>query len=74
MKKVNVLEIVNKEAESIIRAIEKCEINTRKEYSDYLLSVYNCEISNAIDRIIRVYLGINNIYIPWDNELEDKDE
>ena len=74
MEKVNVLEIVNKEAESIIRAIEKGEIKTRKEYNDYISSVYNWDISSAIDRFIGVYLGVNNIYMPWDNEQQDKAE
>ena len=74
MKKANVWEIVNKEAGYIIKDIEKGEINTRKEYNDYISSIYNWEVSSAIDRFIDVYLGANNIYMPWDDEQQDKDE
>lgn len=74
MKKANVWELVNKEAESVIKSIEKGEIKTRKEFNEYLESVYNWKISESIESIINVYLGINNIDIPWDNETEDKAE
>lgn len=74
MKKANVWELVNKEAESVIKSIEKGEIKTRKEFNEYLESVYNWKISEAIESIINVYLGINNIDIPWDYEKEDKVE
>ena len=73
MKKANMWEIVNKEAKSIIKSIEKCEIKTSKEYNDYISSVYNWEISSAIDSVIGIYLGVNNIYMPWDDEPQDKD-
>ena len=72
MKNINVLELVNKEAEYVIRAIEKGEINTRKEYNDYISSIYNWEVSSAIDSFIGVYLGVNNIYMSWDDEPQDK--
>lgn len=74
MKKTNVWELVNKEAESVIKSIEKGEIKTHKECKEYLESVYNWKISDAIESIINVYLGVNNIDIPWDNEQEDKAE
>ena len=74
MKKTNVWELVNKEAESVIKSIEKGEIKTRKECNEYLESVYNWKISDAIESIINVYLGVNNIDIPWDYETEDKAE
>ena len=72
MKKANVWELVNKEAGNIISAIEKGEIKTHKELKEYLESVYNWKISDAIETIINVYLGVNNIDIPWDYEKEDK--
>ena len=68
MKKANVWEIVNKEVESIIKGIEKGEIKTRKEYNEYLESVYNWKISEAIESIVGVYIGINHMEIDWDNE------
>ena len=74
MKKADMWEIVNKEAKSIIKSIEKGEINTRKEYNDYISSVYNWEISSAIDRVIGIYLGVNNIYMPWEDESQGNDE
>ena len=74
MKKTNVWELVNKEAESVIKSIEKGEIKTRKEFKEYLESVYNWKISDAIESIINVYLGVNNFEIPWDYETEDKAE
>lgn len=74
MKKTNVWELVNKEAESVIKSIEKGEIKTRKEFKEYLESVYNWKISDAIESIINVYLGVNNFDIPWDYETEDKAE
>lgn len=74
MKKTNVWELVNKEAESVIKSIEKGEIKTRKESNEYLESVYNWKISDAIESIINVYLSVNNIEIPWDYETEDKVE
>ena len=68
MKKTNVWELVNKEAGTIISAIEKGEIKTRKEYQDYLDTVYNWKISEAIESIVGVYISINHIEINWDNE------
>ena len=74
MKKTNVWELANKEAERIIKAIENGEIKTKKEYSDYLDSVYNWKISGSISNIVSIYLSINDIDIPWVNEQEDKAE
>lgn len=68
MKKINVWELVNKEAGTIISSIEKGEIKTRKEYHDYLDSVYNWKISDAIESIVGMYLSINNVEMYWDNE------
>lgn len=74
MKKANIWELVSKEAESIIKAIEKGEIKTRKEYNEYLQTVYNWKMSDAIESIVTVYIGINNIEIPWDIETTETDE
>ena len=68
MKKTNVWEIVNKEAGNIISAIEKGEIKTRKEYHDYLDTVYNYKISDAIESIVGLYLSVNHVEMYWDNE------
>ena len=68
MTKINVWELVNKEASIIIKAIEKGEIKTRKEYHDYLNDVYNWEIAEHIETMVGVYLRINHIDIAWDNE------
>ena len=68
MKKTNVWELVNKEAGTIISAIEKGEIKTRKEYNDYLETVYNWKISDAIESIVGMYLSINHVEMDWDNE------
>ena len=68
MKKTNVWDLVNKEAGTIINAIEKGEIKTRKEFHDYLNEVYNWNISEAIESIVGVYLGINHVEMNWDNE------
>lgn len=68
MKKTNVWELVNKEAGTIISAIEKGEIKTRKEYHDYLEDVYNWKIYDAIESIVGVYISINHVEIDWDNE------
>lgn len=68
MTKTNVWELVSKEAESIIKAIEKGEINTRKEYYDYLETIYSWSIVNAIESIVKVYMSINKIEMPWNNE------
>lgn len=74
MKKANVWELVSKEAESIIKAIEKGEIKTRKEYNEYLQTVYNWKMSDAIESIVSMYIGINNVEIPWDNETTETAE
>ena len=74
MKKANVWELVNKEAEAIIKAIEKGEIKTRKEYHDYLNDIYNWNISDHIETMVGVYLIINNIDIAWDNETTETAE
>lgn len=70
MTKINAWELVNKEAANIIKGIEKGEIKTRKEYRDYLETVYNWRMSDAIESIIGVYISINNIEMAWDYELE----
>ena len=72
MKKTNIWELVNKEAGNIISAIERGEIKTRKEYNEYLESLYNWKISDAVESIITVYLGVNNIDFPWGYEILDK--
>ena len=74
MTKINVWELINKEAASIIKAIEKGEIKTIKEYHDYIDNVYNWRTSEAIQSIVNVYLRINNIEMAWDGELEETDE
>ena len=68
MKKTNVWELVNKEAGNIISAIEKGEIKTRKEYHDYLDTVYNWKIYDAIETIVGAYLSINHVEMNWDSE------
>lgn len=74
MTKVNVWELVNKEAANIIKAIEKGEIKTRKEYGDYLETVYNWRMSDAIISIVNVYISVNRIEMAWDYELEESAE
>lgn len=74
MERSNVWELVKKEAEFIIWAIEKGEVKMRKDYNEYLDSLYNWKITNAIESIVSLYLEVNNIDIPWDNETEDKAE
>ena len=74
MKKTNVWELVNKEADVIIKGIEKGEIKTRKEFQDYLGKVYNWRISDAISSIVDIYTSINEIKIPWDYETEETAE
>lgn len=74
MTKINVWELVNKEAANIIKAIEKGEIKTRKEYHDYLETVYNWKMSDAIVSIVGVYISVNNIEMAWDYELEEPAE
>lgn len=68
MKKTNVWDLVKKESDAIIGGIEKGEIKTRKEYHDYLDTVYNWKISDAIESIVGVYLSINHVEMNWDNE------
>ena len=74
MTKINVWELINKEAASIIKAIEKGDIKTRKEYHDYTETVYNWKTSDAIQSIVNVYLSINNIEMAWDYELDESAE
>ena len=74
MMKVNVWELVNKEAANIIKAIEKGDIKTRKEYNDYLETVYNWRMSDAIISIVGVYISVNHIEMEWDYELEESAE
>lgn len=68
MKKANVWDIVNKEAESIINGIEKGEITTQQEYHEYIDMIYSWKIYNAIMNIVSVYIDVNKVEIPWDNE------
>lgn len=74
MTKINVWELANKEAANIIKAIEKGEIKTRKEFHDYLETVYNWKMSDAIVSIVGVYISVNNIEMAWDYELEESAE
>ena len=74
MTKINIWELVNKEASVIIKAIEKGEIKTRKEYHVYLNEVYNWEISEHIETMVGVYLKLNHIDIDWDNETTEAAE
>ena len=74
MKKANVWDLVNKEAGSIIRAIEKGEIKTQKEYHEYLNTIYNWDISDHIETMVGVYLRLNHIDIVWDNETTETAE
>ena len=68
MKKSNIWEIIKNESESIIKSIEKGEFKTRKEYDKYLQSIYNWDVTFAIENVVSAYIGINNIEMPWDNE------
>lgn len=70
MKKTNVWDLVNKEAGNIIIAIEKGEFKTRREFHEYLETVYNWKMTDAIDTIVGVYTSMNGIEIPWDNDEE----
>ena len=74
MKKANVWDLVTKEANVIIKGIEKGEFKTHKEYCDYLEMIYNWRMSDAIKSIINIYIGVNNIEIPWDIETEQEFE
>ena len=74
MKKVNDWNIVNKEAESIIKAIESGEITTQQEYHEYLDRVYSWKIYNSIVTIVSVYIDVNNVEIPWGDETTEMDE
>lgn len=74
MTKFNTWEIVNKEAATIIKAIEKGDVKTRKEYHDWLEVVYNWRMTDAIETVVRAYIAINNIEMPWDNEPEEPAE
>ena len=74
MTRTNIWELVNKEAGNIIKAIEKGEVKTRKEFSDYLDTVYNWKIAGAVANIVDVYTSVNNIEMPWDNETEESPE
>ena len=68
MKKANLWELVNKEAGNVIKSIENGEVKTRKDYNDYLESVYHWNIANAIETVISAYLTVNGIEIPWNDE------
>lgn len=68
MTKIDVWEIVKKEAETIIRAIENDEVYTLKEIQDYLDSVYSWDVRASVMSIVNVYISLNNVEMPWDNE------
>lgn len=68
MKKANLWELVNKEAGNVIKSIENGEVKTRKDYNDYLESVYHWNIANAIETVVGAYLAVNGIEIPWNDE------
>lgn len=68
MKNSNVWEIINNESESIIKAIEKGEIKTQREYHNYLDKVYSWKVYNAIVTIVSIYIDINSVEIPWDDD------
>ena len=74
MSKTNVWELVNKEAENIIKAIEKCEFKDRRGYRDYLEMIYNWNITDAIVSIVDVYIRVKGIEMPWDNETVELSE
>ena len=67
MKKRNVWELVKKESESIINAIENGEFHTAKEIDDYLSQVYSWNFTSSVMSIVNVYISVNNIELPWDN-------
>lgn len=69
MTKINVWELVNKEAATVIKAIENGEIKTRKEIRDRLEMVYNWRISDSVESLVNLYLSVNNIEMAWDYEL-----
>lgn len=71
---MNVWEIVNKEAVIIIKAIEKGEVKTRKEFSDYLDRVYNWKIAGAVADIVNAYTYVNDIEMPYDKDNEESAE
>ena len=68
MTKIDVWELVKKEAETIIRAIENDEVYTLKEIQDYLDSVYSWKFSENVMTIVNLYMSINKVEMPWDNE------
>ena len=68
MTKVNVWELVKKEAYYIINAIENGEVHTLKEIRDYLDPVYSWNFSTCVMDIVNVYTSLNNIELQWDNE------
>ena len=68
MKKTNVWELVKKESDIIIRAIENGEVHTLKEIQDYLDPVYSWNFSTSVMSIVSTYTSINNIEMPWDNQ------
>lgn len=71
MIRSNVWELVNKEAENIIKAIEKGEVKKRKEFMDYLDAIYNWKIAGSVVNIVDAYTYVNDIEMPWDNETEE---
>ena len=68
MTKIDVWELVKKEAETIIRAIENDEVYTLKEIQDYLDSVYSWKFREDVMTIVNLYMSINKVEMPWDNE------
>ena len=68
MKKTNVWELVKKETDSIIKAIENGEFHTMKEIDDYLSQVYSWDFTSNVMSIVNVYISVNKIEFPWDRE------
>ena len=68
MTKVNVWELVKKEADIVIKAIDNGEVKTTKEIMDYLEAVYSWNFSTNVMSIVNAYTSVNNIDLPWDCE------
>lgn len=68
MTKINVWELVKKEAETVINAIENGEFHTMKEIDDYLGQVYSWSFTSNVMSIVNVYKSVNNIELPYVDE------
>ena len=68
MTKINVWELVKKEADAIINGVENGEFHTMKEINDYLTNIYSWNFSACVMNIVNAYISLNNIEMPWDNE------